>query len=194
MTSTTANVTSMGMDGVPVAQQHTWPLHLVQCGPGPSPFAAFAEALTPLPEHESSRGTVLSRLGLSSCSIHVTSGTAFRMDSPFNDVNSGVVRSFAHGQGHRGPPPRVLSVPSSGGPDLALDKTSCSADGIGHHHLFQSYSQVEGRAQLVSTGSATGPSTVVENPSVSAEIDKACLLYTSPSSRDGLLSRMPSSA
>ena len=29
---------------------------------------------------------------------------------------------------------------------------------------------------------------------VDKEVDKACLLYTSPSPRDGLLSRMPSSA
>ena len=32
------------------------------------------------------------------------------------------------------------------------------------------------------------------NQAVENEIVKACLLYTSPSPRDGLLSRMPSSA
>ena len=36
---------------------------------------------------------------------------------------------------------------------------------------------------------------VKENPAVRpVEEDKTCLLYTSPSPRDGLLSRMPSSA
>ena len=33
-----------------------------------------------------------------------------------------------------------------------------------------------------------------ETESTEQEIDKTCLLYTSPSPRDGLLSRMPSSA
>ena len=31
-------------------------------------------------------------------------------------------------------------------------------------------------------------------PKIGMQINKACLLYTSPSPRDGLLSRMPSSA
>ena len=34
----------------------------------------------------------------------------------------------------------------------------------------------------------------IEEPSVVAAASNACLLYTSPSPRDGLLSRMPSSA
>ena len=34
----------------------------------------------------------------------------------------------------------------------------------------------------------------VNTPIISAAMDTVCLLYTSPSSRDGLLSRMPSSA
>ena len=45
-----------------------------------------------------------------------------------------------------------------------------------------------------------GQSVAVEDPLITLESDKAtmdvpsCLLYTSPSPRDGLLSRMPSSA
>ena len=35
---------------------------------------------------------------------------------------------------------------------------------------------------------------IPEHPDITLEIDKLCLLYTSPSPRDGLLSRMPSSA
>ena len=38
------------------------------------------------------------------------------------------------------------------------------------------------------------PKKVQGAPTVSAKRDKVCLLYTSPSPRDGLLSRMPSSA
>ena len=44
-------------------------------------------------------------------------------------------------------------------------------------------------AQLLPTGMGT---VIVANSL--AEVDKTCLLYTSPSPRDGLLSRMPSSA
>ena len=65
-------------------------LHLVQRGgPGVSPFAAFAEALTPLPGSSGSDAALLSRLGLStaggSCSLRVpASGPAFspRIDPP----------------------------------------------------------------------------------------------------------------
>ena len=40
----------------------------------------------------------------------------------------------------------------------------------------------------------TGPSTPQPSPEAPAVQDNSCLLYTSPSPRDGLLSRMPSSA
>ena len=61
-------------------------LHLVQRGgPGVSPFAQFAEALTPLPGASGSDKALLSRLGLSSCSFHPPSGPCFgspRIDPP----------------------------------------------------------------------------------------------------------------
>ena len=54
---------------------------------------------------------------------------------------------------------------------------------------------------LASSQGGVGPCKVAEVPAASAEeasetaqAHKACLLYTSPSPRDGLLSRMPSSA
>ena len=53
------------------------------------------------------------------------------------------------------------------------------------------YEDEDGGALLRSPGAAS--STVAQN-ATSYEANKACLLYTSPSPRDGLLSRMPSSA
>ena len=39
-----------------------------------------------------------------------------------------------------------------------------------------------------------GDKVILDDPIVEIATDKVCLLYTSPSPRDGLLSRMPSSA
>ena len=50
------------------------------------------------------------------------------------------------------------------------------------------------RRGLVNTIEEIGNTSVVREVDEVERIIKACLLYTSPSPRDGLLSRMPSSA
>ena len=57
------------------------------------------------------------------------------------------------------------------------------------------HAQVSSNAKLFSGASASFGSAPNENVSlVDAAMPGICLLYTSPSPRDGLLSRMPSSA
>ena len=63
---------------------------------------------------------------------------------------------------------------------------------------FARYPSLEGKSVIVTGGaSGIGAATVAAFAEQGAKVgflDRDCLLYTSPSPRDGLLSRMPSSA
>ena len=62
--------------------------------------------------------------------------------------------------------------------------------------LMERLASLGGRAQVFKRGGYkhdAGP-TVITAPFLFDELFELCLLYTSPSPRDGLLSRMPSSA
>ena len=65
------------------------------------------------------------------------------------------------------------------------------------HWELGRHGRVEGRAAILELwhGAMTGFNAVIQTVlNGTYELDETCLLYTSPSPRDGLLSRMPSSA
>ena len=79
-------------------------------------------------------------------------------------------------------PSRYVSV----GPKSAPHRSYYYAMGLKEHEIYQPF------VGVVSTWNESAPCNITLQDQ--AQHVKTCLLYTSPSPRDGLLSRMPSSA
>ena len=88
-------------------------------------------------------------------------------------------------------PPRILSVSEGGGGAGAADMPSALASATVSGEIHDFLEEVEG---IVLPGVGAFDDGIRNLRPFRAELLKACLLYTSPSPRDGLLSRMPSSA
>ena len=79
--------------------------------------------------------------------------------------------------------------PVSGGMKVAIDALGKGYVAAGHERILV----IPGPKDRI-TESESGITVEIAAPRVSAGYRMICLLYTSPSPRDGLLSRMPSSA
>jgi hypothetical protein len=115
---------SLAADVAPSSSRPYAGLRLVQRGPGPSPFAAFAEALTPLPGQGSSEGSLLSRIG-ASCSLSVpASGPLYspRIDPPPSVLRSALAEGGAAAE-------QRDRVPSDG--HAGVSSASCNPDAGG---------------------------------------------------------------
>jgi hypothetical protein len=153
--------------------QQPWLHHLVQRGGlegGISPFAAFAESLSPLQEKSTGGGSLLSRLGLSTCSLRVESGLhaapSPMMKSPL--VVGAIDTSSA---------PSVVGEaagPGGAGPSSLGFSVSPAPENLGHNRQLES-----------SRGSAPG-SVGVRRASIGSEtgatMDGACTTLVPTSS------------
>ena len=86
-----------------------------------------------------------------------------------------------------------VTLPSRGSREASLDNIQRFGDGVGDYNPLW---RDESHAAASRYKGITAPPMFIYGASlgISAAINGACLLYTSPSPRDATLSRMPSSA